>query len=90
MHFSLVGLTAMIAIGLAMPTIAASGTAPTDTTLAPPEEKKICRGSIETGSLIKKRKTCLTKAQWDATCAVHPTAAEELVLLKEKRPDSAC
>ncbi len=27
----------------------------------------------------------LTKAQWDATCAVHPTAAEELVTLKDKR-----
>ncbi len=28
-------------------------------------------------------KAGLTKAQWDATCAVHPTAAEELVLLGE-------
>ena len=26
-------------------------------------------------------KAGLTKAQWDATCAVHPTAAEELVLM---------
>lgn len=26
----------------------------------------------------------LTKAQWDATCAVHPTAAEELVLMRER------
>ncbi|MFZ5668043.1 MAG: glutathione-disulfide reductase [Pseudomonadota bacterium] len=26
----------------------------------------------------------VTKAQWDATCAVHPTAAEELVTMKEK------
>ena len=31
-------------------------------------------------------KACLTKAQWDATCAVHPTMAEELVTLKEKQP----
>ena len=29
----------------------------------------------------------LTKAQWDATCAVHPTAAEELVTLREKYQD---
>ena len=29
-------------------------------------------------------KAKLTKAQWDATCALHPTAAEELVLMKEK------
>jgi glutathione reductase (NADPH) len=26
----------------------------------------------------------LTKAQWDATCALHPTAAEELVLMRER------
>jgi glutathione reductase (NADPH) len=29
-------------------------------------------------------KAGLTKAQWDATCALHPTAAEELVTLREK------
>ena len=28
-------------------------------------------------------KAGLTKAQWDATCAVHPTLAEELVTLRE-------
>jgi glutathione reductase (NADPH) len=28
-------------------------------------------------------KAGLTKAQWDATCAVHPTVAEELVTLRE-------
>lgn len=33
-------------------------------------------------------KAGLTKAQWDATCAVHPTAAEELVTLKDKRPST--
>ncbi len=26
----------------------------------------------------------VTKAQWDSTCAVHPTAAEELVTIREK------
>ena len=26
----------------------------------------------------------ITKAQWDATCAVHPTAAEEFVTMREK------
>jgi glutathione reductase (NADPH) len=31
-------------------------------------------------------KAGLTKAQWDATCAVHPTAAEELVLMGEPVP----
>ena len=30
-------------------------------------------------------KAGLTKAHWDATCAVHPTMAEELVTLKDKQ-----
>ncbi|MBB5745398.1 glutathione-disulfide reductase [Brevundimonas variabilis] len=34
-------------------------------------------------------KAGLTKAQWDATCAVHPTMAEELVTLKEKQTASS-
>ena len=29
-------------------------------------------------------KAGLTKAQWDATCALHPSAAEELVTMHEK------
>ncbi|NWG52373.1 MAG: glutathione-disulfide reductase [Hydrogenophilaceae bacterium] len=29
-------------------------------------------------------KAGITKTQWDATCALHPTAAEEFVLLREK------
>ncbi len=29
-------------------------------------------------------KAGLTKTQWDQTCALHPTAAEELVLLRER------
>jgi glutathione reductase (NADPH) len=28
----------------------------------------------------------VTKADWDNTCAVHPTLAEELVTMREKRP----
>ncbi len=31
----------------------------------------------------------LTKTQWDETCAVHPTAAEELVTLREPVPPTA-
>ena len=26
----------------------------------------------------------VTKAQWDSTCAVHPTLAEELVTMRDK------
>jgi glutathione reductase (NADPH) len=34
-------------------------------------------------------KAGLTKAQWDDTCALHPTAAEELVTLREKHVPTA-
>jgi len=29
-------------------------------------------------------KAGLTKAQWDSTCALHPSAGEELVTMREK------
>ena len=29
-------------------------------------------------------KAGITKTQWDSTVALHPTAAEELVLMREK------
>ena len=32
-------------------------------------------------------KAKLTKTQWDSTVALHPTAAEELVLMRQKLPD---
>ncbi len=34
-------------------------------------------------------KAGLTKAQWDATCAVHPTMAEEMVTLRDKQTPEA-
>jgi glutathione reductase (NADPH) len=37
---------------------------------------------IQLAAIAVKAK--LTKAQWDATCALHPTAAEEIVTLREK------
>jgi glutathione reductase (NADPH) len=42
---------------------------------------------IQLAAIAVKAK--LTKAQWDATCALHPTAAEELVTLREKARDPA-
>lgn len=34
-------------------------------------------------------KAGITKQQWDSTMALHPTAAEELVLLREKVQSAA-
>jgi glutathione reductase (NADPH) len=33
-------------------------------------------------------KAGITKTQWDSTMALHPTAAEEIVLLREKVAES--
>jgi glutathione reductase (NADPH) len=43
----------------------------------------------EAGEMIQMAaiaiKMGVTKAQWDQTCAVHPTAAEELVTMRDKQ-----
>ena len=31
-----------------------------------PKEKKICRAEVDTGTRINRRRTCATKAQWEA------------------------
>jgi|SRR6478735_1993298 hypothetical protein len=36
---------------------------------AAPTEKKICRTETVTGSLVSKRRICLTKAEWDKLSA---------------------
>lgn len=74
-----VAAAATAALTLVAPVSAASGSAASETTLAPPEAKKICRGSVETGSLIKKRKTCMTKAQWLAIDEQNEREAYKMV-----------
>lgn len=36
----------------------------TTASASPPEQRKICRKQIETGSLIKGKKVCFTAKQW--------------------------
>jgi hypothetical protein len=40
-----------------------------------PQEKKICRKQIETGSLVKGKKICMTAKQWDKLAS---TARDEV------------
>lgn len=53
------GLLFAAAPGTTAPTPAAA-----DAPAVKPEEKKICRKEVETGSLIKGRKVCYTAKQW--------------------------
>jgi predicted secreted protein len=55
-------LTAGLAIGLASAAFAADDT---NADATPVKEKKICRTETVTGSLVTKRRICLTKAEWD-------------------------
>lgn len=41
------------------------------------KEKKICRGHVDTGSRIAKKKDCRTQAEWDALGG--PGAVDEAV-----------
>ncbi len=76
-----------VALAIGAP-VAASSNAAADTTLAPPEEKKVCRAPVETGSLIKKRKTCLTRAQWKAVDDQHEREARKMVEDNTGKPQS--
>jgi hypothetical protein len=75
------------------PTIAdrtmATDPAPTPapvTAAKPAAEPRICRTSIETGSLIAKHKQCLTKAQWRYVDDAHETEARRLMQDNMNRP----
>jgi glutathione reductase (NADPH) len=59
--------------------------------LVNPKDQKVVGVHIvgpDSGEMIQMAaiavKMGVTKQQWDSTCAVHPTAAEELVTMKEK------
>jgi hypothetical protein len=41
-------------------------------------EKLVCRKVAETGSLVKKTKVCLTRAQWSRSSENHQKYGEEL------------
>src|SRR5688572_1013019 len=51
---------------------AAPGTALSDTRI-------ICRKTAEVGSLVKRRKECFTKAEWDQIAEAHQRGARKLM-----------
>ena len=59
--------------------LAVAGYAPIyrETALDAPEMAQLAAVAVKAG---------LTKKQWDSTVALHPTAAEELVLMRERVP----
>ena len=59
----------------AMPAIAAQQPGATEKS---DEQEIVCRRLEETGSLVKKTKVCLTRAQWRRSTQNHSKYAEEL------------
>jgi predicted secreted protein len=53
-------LAAVLAVAVSAPALAKD-----DGDKAPVKEKKICRTEKVTGSLVAKRRICMTKAEWD-------------------------
>jgi hypothetical protein len=61
-------LAAALAVAVSVPALAADKPKTKDDdkdTSAPVKEKKICRNETRTGSLVAKRRICLTAAEWD-------------------------
>ena len=48
----------------------------------------VCKTSIETGSLIAKRKTCLTRKQWAYVNEAHEDEARKLMMDNMGKPTS--
>ena len=80
-------LLGIYAIAVAAPATAADTVAPV-TAVAPvaaltPAQVKatevVCKSEIETGSLVKRRKQCLTRKQWAYVNDQHESAARKMV-----------
>jgi predicted transglutaminase-like cysteine proteinase len=62
--FGALALSAGIAPAMAQPSAARADSAPADDS-----ERRICRRSAETGSLVRRRRECRTQAEWDRLAA---------------------
>jgi hypothetical protein len=71
-----IGAAAAIALaGLLIPAIASAAEPPTAEQAD--RDKIICRKTAEVGSLVRKKKECYTKAQWDQIAEVQQRGAKK-------------
>jgi hypothetical protein len=57
-------LMALLALTLAAPGVAAEPATDTTAAMADRQKEIVCRKEKETGSLVKSKKTCHSRAQW--------------------------
>lgn len=91
MRTSSFAIVAALALAAAAPAFAADpapvAPAPVAATAATdPSQKMICKREKETGSLVKAKKTCHTKAQWDYILDVNSKFANDYVDSLRTRP----
>ncbi|MBO0749178.1 MAG: hypothetical protein J2O44_01935 [Porphyrobacter sp.] len=67
-------LAAGIAFALSTPVVAADGASDKDAV----KEKKICRTETLTGSLIARRRVCMTQAEWDQVAQASRKSVEQV------------
>lgn len=67
-----ISLLAISTVGHAMQQTAAS---------PPPAQKVVCKKVLETGSLVKKRKICLTSRDWDRYTEESQRLGREMQML---------
>ena len=61
----------------------------TSTTQEPKPEKKICRTEQVTGSLARRSRICLTKAEWDKVAADTQKNVSEFQRNQSRTPQTA-
>jgi Ni/Co efflux regulator RcnB len=49
------------------------------------DDRKICKAQLETGSLVKKRKQCFTRKEWERIAESQQRGARQLVEDLESR-----
>jgi hypothetical protein len=78
-------LAAALAVGISVPALAADK-AKDGGTEASAKEKKICRTETVTGSLIAKRRICMTKAEWDKVEEANRQTVDKFTSRQTSRP----
>ena len=74
-----VALIGAVACAIQTAAIAAGSDAPAAGTSAEADKDKIiCRKTAEIGSLVRKKKECFTKAEWDKIYAAHREGNQKL------------
>jgi urate oxidase len=71
----------------AVATTAFAQTAPQKTAATEQAEKKICKKTVDTGSFIKGKKVCLTRAQWNRVAEEQSEVARRVVANGTGRPE---